>query len=281
MATTAAPSGEIHYDLHDMTPPWREAPETIVFHHGVGTTGGIWSDWLPVLAGRFRLLAFDLPGFGRSPAPGEGYRWTLEGMMADLMAVADAAGIERFHLVGESAGGTVALHTAVNSPERLLSVTGVSCAHRGNAIQRVAEWWDQISGDGLAAWSAEMMRLRFHEGEVDDDVLAWFEAAQSAGDARAVLGIARMLVAADLSAKLPEITLPVLLLAPDGSPFVAPPITAEMHSLVPGAELEIFAHARHGLACSHGEACAECLYDFLTRRAEAAQRRLQCEEHTP
>ena len=270
MATVAGSSGEIHYDVHDLTPPWRPAPATIVFHHGVGTTGGIWSDWLPVLAGRYRLVTYDLPGFGRSPAPGPDYRWTLDGMMADLLAVADAAGLERFHLVGESAGGTVALTTAVEAPGRLLSVTGISCAHRGSAIQRVAEWWDRIPGRDVSDWSAEMMQLRFHDGRVPDDVLAWFKAEQDAGDARAVLGIAEMLVAADLSPRLGEIALPVLLLAPDGSPFVAPPIAAELHSLVPGAELRIFPHARHGLACSHGKACAETLYDFLTRRAEAA-----------
>ncbi len=268
MASVAAPSGEIHWQAHDMTPPWRTEPETIVFHHGIGTSGGIWSDWLPVLAGRYRLVTFDLPGFGRSPAPGADHRWSLDGMLADLLAVADAAGAARFHLVGESAGGTLALHAALQAPDRLASVTGVSCTHRGDAIQRVGEWWEQIPDAPLADWSAEMMRLRFYDGQVPADALAWFKAEQDAGNAGAVLAIAGMLITVDMTARLGDIALPVLLLAPDGSPFVAPPIAAELHALLLDAELRIFPNARHGLAFSHGREAAATLYEFLARRGQ-------------
>ena len=254
----------IHYEIADLTPPWIEAPETILFHHGVGTTAEIWSDWLPALIGRYRIIRFDLPGFGRSSLPAD-YEWTLDGLVDDLFAVADAADCTRFHLVGESAGGTVALHAAATRSERLLTVTGVSCSHKGASLDRVREWWDKIEIEGLAAWSAEMMDLRFYPGAIPETVYRWFESAQTASAPEAVLGLARMLIGADLTDALGRIALPVLLLAPDASPFVSTRVTAEMQALIPGAEMRVFAHARHGLACSDGGACAETLYDFLDR----------------
>ena len=281
MAMLETAHGALYYEVIDLTPPWRTGPATMIFHHGVGTNADIWSDWLGPLAGRYRLVRFDSRGLGRSSRPGDGFAWSMTGMAADLLAIADAVDARRFHLVGESLGGTVALHVAAHHGDRLLSATGVSCSHKGASIRRVEEWRAFIAERGMAAWSAGMMAHRFHPGAISPALHAWFEAEQAASSPAVTLALAEMLIGTDLTADLPAIETPVLLLAPDGSPFVAPPITAEMHSLVPGAELEIFAHARHGLACSHGVACAECLYDFLTRRAEAAQRRLQCEEHTP
>ena len=261
--------GPIHYRLIDLTPPWVEAPETVLFHHGIGTTGDIWAQWLPALSDRYRLLRFDLRGFGASKAAARGFGWTLDAMYEDALAVADAAGVARFHMVGESAGGTVALYAAATRPERLLSVCAVSCTHRGGPIRPVRAAWDEIGHTGLAAWSAEMMPKRFHAGAVPPEAYAWFEREQAAGDPQAVLAVAQLLVDTDLSEALRGVRLPVLLLAPDGSPFVGAHITAEMQQLIPGAELQVFAHARHGLALSHGRECAEAYRDFLARRAKA------------
>jgi 3-oxoadipate enol-lactonase len=259
-------TGAIHYELIELTPPWVEAPECVLLHHGIGTSADIWAGWLPVLTPRYRILRFDLRGFGRSRAAAQGFAWSLDAMLDDALAVADTAGIGRFHLVGESAGGTLALHAAASRPERLLSATGVSCTHRGGPIRRVREAWSEIEETGLAAWSKGMMAKRFHDGAVEPAAHAWFEREQAAGDPQAVLDVAQLLVDTDLSEALPKIRVPVLLLAPDGSPFVGPHITTEMHQMIPGAELQIFAHARHGLALSHGRECAERLCRFLARR---------------
>ena len=158
--------GPLFYDVVDLTPPWVTDPPAIVFHHGVGATSGIWSGWLPVLADAYRLVRFDMRGFGRSHRPAAGHAWTFDGMIDDLFAVAAAAGAKRFHLVGESIGGTIALHAAATHGQALLSVTGVSCAHRGAAIGQVRTWRDEIAADGMAGWSRRMMAHRFHDGAI-------------------------------------------------------------------------------------------------------------------
>ncbi len=266
MAMLETADGALYYEVIDLTPPWRTQPATVIFHHGVGTNADIWSDWLGPLAGRYRLVRFDSRGLGRSSRPGDGFAWSMTGMAADLLAIADATDARRFHLVGESLGGTVALHTAAHHGDRLLSATGVSCSHKGASIRRVHEWRAFIAERGMAAWSAEMMAHRFHPGAIPPGVHAWFDAEQAASSPDVTLALAEMLIGTDLTTDLPAIETPVLLLAPDGSPFVAPTITAEMHALLAESEMQIFAGARHGLACSHGAACAGKLLEFLDTR---------------
>lgn len=263
-------SGPIWWEAANLTPPWAEPAPAILFHHGVGASLDIFAEWLPVLAGRYRIVRFDLRGYGRSPEPPADYQWTFDGMLADLYAVADAAGLRRFHLVGESVGGTIALYAAARDPERILTVTGASCSHRGAAIHHVEQWERFIAEQGMKAWSDDMMAKRFHPGAVDEAALRAFAANQANGSARATLGLAKMLMGGDLSGDLKRVRQPALLLHPDGSPFVEPAIVAEMKALLPDGELAVFPRARHGLSLSHGPACASVLADFLARRGARA-----------
>jgi len=259
--------GTLHYEVTDLAPPWVGTPETILFHHGVGTDAGIWSGWLPALAGRYRLARFDVRGFGRSQVPGAGFAWSLDLLIDDALAIADAVGARRFHMVGESLGGTVAMALAARHPERVRSLTACSASHKGGSIQRVRQWREFIAREGMEAWSRQMMELRFTEGAVPPPVAAWFHRAQAACSADSILDLADLLIETDLSEELKRIACPALLLAPDSSPFVPLALPVEIRGLIPGAELMVFPGARHGLACSHAAACAEALSNFLARRA--------------
>lgn len=70
-----------------------------------------------------RLIAADRPGFGRSsPQPGR----TIGDWPADLAALADHLGLERFHLLGVSGGAPFALAAAIALPHRVLGL-GLAC----------------------------------------------------------------------------------------------------------------------------------------------------------
>ena len=73
MPEISADDGTIHYELLDATPPWIEAPETILFHHGVAIDNGIWAGWSPALSDRYRIVTFDVRGYGRSSIPDENF----------------------------------------------------------------------------------------------------------------------------------------------------------------------------------------------------------------
>jgi pimeloyl-ACP methyl ester carboxylesterase len=106
-------------------PPYvREAgsgPAVVLLHAG-GAHSGQWRALMERLAGRFRVLACDMSGYGRSPALPAEVRYTLDEEVGFLAPVFEAAG-EAFHLVGHSYGGAVALKAALRQHARLRSLT--------------------------------------------------------------------------------------------------------------------------------------------------------------
>ncbi len=266
MPTIDRSGAHLHYEVTDLTPPWESAPQTLLFCHGVATNADCWAGWLPALIDRYRIVRFDLRGFGRSGTSPGSDGWSLDLLADDVLAVADATGAERFHLVGESTGGTVALHLAARGEAGVTSVTVCNASHRGGAINRVEEWRDFIAAQGMTAWSEQMMALRFAPGALNERMAAWYHGVQAGTDAAALLGVADMLVAADLTPVLPRVAVPTLILAPGRSPFVSLDVLTEIAGAVPDAELRLFPDAQHGLPFSHAGACARALRSFLEAR---------------
>lgn len=266
MAFVQTAQGALHYDLVDQTAPWQAPRLPILFHHGIGSSALLWRGWYPALIDCFALAVFDMRGCGRSHIPDAGFGWSLALMVEDLFAVADAAGLERFHLVGESIGGTVALAAAIARPDRIATLTVSNGAHLGATIGRVHAWKRQLDEDGPAGWSKAFMPDRFHADALDRERWAWFEAQQAEWRADAILGALGVLVGTDLTPRLGEVACPTLLLHPDGSPFIPVPVMAELHRLLPDAVLNVIGAARHGLPFSHAAQCAALLRAFLDRR---------------
>ncbi len=89
----------------------------VILLHGLGATNASMLPTLGALAGDYRILAPDNPGFGESDKPVRAYhpvffaRWVRDFM--------DALGIERAILIGNSMGGRIALETALRFPDRV------------------------------------------------------------------------------------------------------------------------------------------------------------------
>jgi pimeloyl-ACP methyl ester carboxylesterase len=175
----------------------------------------------------------------------------------------DAAGVQRAHLVGESIGGTVVLHAACRAPDRVQTVTVSNGAHFGASIQSVAGWQRMIRHEGMANWSAFMMRARFHDNAIPDTAWRWFESQQATACPDTVLRMLGALDGADLTASLPGLRPKLLLMHPDSSPFISVAMMASLRDLVPGSILHVIGHARHGLPFSHAAHCAGLLADFI------------------
>ncbi|MGV9676177.1 alpha/beta fold hydrolase [Nocardia sp. NPDC003482] len=95
--------------------------EPLVLVHGVGSRWQVWEPMIEALAGRFEVVAVDLPGFGGSAAiPGAGVDELTDALAAFLVE----AGIERPHLAGNSMGGLIVLNLAARGLAR--SVTAYS-----------------------------------------------------------------------------------------------------------------------------------------------------------
>jgi len=93
--------------------------DTIVFIHGWSFDNRCWDDQFSDFARSYRVLRYDLRGFGKSSLPeaGKSYSHT-----DDLVALLDFLGIEKAHILGHSFGGRIAVDFALHYPERTISL---------------------------------------------------------------------------------------------------------------------------------------------------------------
>jgi len=116
-----------HYDVG--------SGEPVVLLHGYNHHAEAWIRNIgPLAAAGSRVIALDLPGFGRSGIPRMNY--SLSGYAEFLVAFLDALHVERAHLVGSSMGGAIALRTAIDKPARVRTVTGVDAAGFFTSVPR-------------------------------------------------------------------------------------------------------------------------------------------------
>ena len=92
--------------------------QPIVLLHGSNADLLTWQPWAERLREDYRIIRFDQRGHGLTgPAPDRDY--ALDAFVADVDRVADALGLERFVLAGNSMGGAIAMGYAIAHPERL------------------------------------------------------------------------------------------------------------------------------------------------------------------
>jgi 3-oxoadipate enol-lactonase len=268
MPFATAPDGaRLFYEMKTLVPPWREETGVILMHHGVGLNGAAWTEWQPaLLAANYRVICLDMRGFGRSEQPSEGYTWTLPNFLSDIDAVLTAENVKSFHFVGESIGGMIGLAYAARHPERLLSGAFLSTPFDGGRIQAVDRWRATIELGGMAGWADELMPMRFVDNDVQPSLYQWVRDLQTSCSPMVVCGQGEFIRAQDLTLELSNIRAPVLILAPDGSPFVDRSMPADLHALLASSELQWFPGQRHSLLMSRARECAAAYVAFLKRR---------------
>lgn len=146
MQTVEIRSGvSMAYEDHWFGQPWTP-PETVVMIHGNSESSRAWTCWVPHLAGTYRVVRPDLPGFGQSTEPA-GYGWSASELAADIGRFVDGIGIDRFHLIGAKYGGSVCMRFAIDNPGRLRSLCLFGSPVRGSGSGNA----DLIRAKGCAA----------------------------------------------------------------------------------------------------------------------------------
>ncbi len=93
----------------------------VLLLHGWPQTAHAWREVVPVLAGRYTVVAPDLPGFGASSRPDGGC--DKRSVAATLARLMTALGHDRYHVVGHDVGGQVAYPLAALHPDAVRSLT--------------------------------------------------------------------------------------------------------------------------------------------------------------
>jgi pimeloyl-ACP methyl ester carboxylesterase len=132
-----APSGEISWtevDANGLTFRARvagpESGELVILLHGFPSTSAQWLEQLRALGeAGYRVFAPDQRGYSPQARPTAPGSYALSNLSADVLAMADALGRDRFHLVGHDWGAAVTWYVGRFSPERLYSLTALSVPH--------------------------------------------------------------------------------------------------------------------------------------------------------
>ena len=106
-----------------------ESGEPIILLHGFPESHRTWRDVAPALARDHRVVAPDQRGFAGSDKPEGVDEYKTEKIVADLLALADSLGLERFTLVGHDWGGAVAWLAALKNPERIARLVIINAPH--------------------------------------------------------------------------------------------------------------------------------------------------------
>lgn len=119
MAWTRAPDGlSLYYESFE---PADRSRSVVLLLMGLGANARLWAPVItPLLLAGHRVVAMDNRGCGRTGVPWQ--PWTTRTMAADAVAVLDALGIGRTHVIGASMGGMVAQELALTFPERVRSL---------------------------------------------------------------------------------------------------------------------------------------------------------------
>jgi pimeloyl-ACP methyl ester carboxylesterase/DNA-binding CsgD family transcriptional regulator len=113
----AAPDGvRLAYATHGRGPPIVKAPNWLT-HLEFDWKSPLWRPWLEALGETSQVIRYDERGTGLSDWEVEDF--SLEAWVADLESVVEAAGVERFALLGLSQGAQIAIAYAVQHPERV------------------------------------------------------------------------------------------------------------------------------------------------------------------
>jgi len=223
-------------------------PETVLFLHGIGGDHTLWAAQQRALAGRFRTLAWDMPGYGGSAALTP---MTFPALARAVLRLLDAQAVGRVHLVGHSMGGMIAQEFALLAPQRLaslvLSATTAAFGPSGGDWQRrfLAERLKPLD-DGLTPADIAPAVVAGLVGEGPDAAAVDAAvAAMSRVPAKSYRAALHCLVEFDRRAALGKIAVPTLLIAGEVDRVAPAKAMARMAADIASSRLVILPAAGH------------------------------------
>ena len=221
----------------------------LVHLHGAG--GMRWTAAHDLLAQKFRVIAFEMPGFGDSPAN------TRTQNMAEyartMILAADALRLDRFNLWGTSFGGKAALWLAAQAPERVPALVLESPA----AIRP--------EGFALPSGSPEEMARRLYG---HPERLKQIPLPDPAIRAKTQPLVSRLLAPprdAELEARMRTLETPTLVLFGTLDRLIPPEMGRHYKELMPNGHLVLVYDAGHVIGVERPEAFCDVVADFLER----------------
>jgi 3-oxoadipate enol-lactonase len=233
---------------------------------GLAYPSQMWHRTRPVLAERYRTIAFDNRGSGRSDVPPGPY--SIEAMASDAAAVLDAADVRNAHVYGVSMGGMIAQEFALQYPDRVRSLilgsttAGVPKSVRASPEEtlRLLEREQSTPNEAAEAAIPFIYDPGTSRERIDEDLAVrrdWLP--RSDAYINQLMGVFEW----DSHERLERITAPTLVLH-GANDHLVPPSNAEfIAARIPNAKLVMIPNASHIYSTDQPEAAHGALLEFL------------------
>jgi len=233
---------------------------------GLGYPSCAWHRTRPVLSEKYRTIALDNRGVGRSDMPDGPYSIAL--MASDAAAVLGAAGVERAHVFGFSMGGMIAQEFALQYPKRVRSlILGCTSAGGPHAIQAEPDAMHMLLSRGsMTPEEAALAAVPFvyHPSTprhlIEEDLAIrrpWYAKPEAyVAQLQGILGW-------ESYDRLPEIHSPTLVIHGESDRLVPPGNGNIIAERIPGAKLIYLANASHIFTTDQPEAARKTILEFL------------------
>ncbi|MER5435490.1 3-oxoadipate enol-lactonase [Streptomyces sp. NPDC002588] len=244
----------------------------------LGTSYALWDQVAPELSITHRVVRWDLPGHGGSPADLIGPGATVGDLAGLVLELADSLGLERFGYAGVSLGGAVGLHLALHHPERVSCLAVICSSAHFNGSRPWEERAALVRSEGLGTLAENADARWFTPGFTVPRLIADHRDA----DPEAYAACCDALGAFDVRERLAEISVPTLLIAGRQDPATPPAHLREIADGVRHATLVEIPGASHLAPAERPEAVLTALrahFDGGARRGMEVRRQVLGDAH--
>jgi 3-oxoadipate enol-lactonase len=259
-------------DVSGVSCAWREAspsPDsgTVLLLHGLGGSRLSWEPQLDGLSEQFRVVAWDLPGYGDSPPlPGATTFAALADAVRDLI---DELGVEKVHLVGISFGSMIAQYAAAAHPERIASLVLLATSPKfGLDGTRPDEWraarLAPLDAGREPADFADRVLSALAGPHISEEALAGQRVAMARITGSALRRSIDCLVTHDSGSILGSIVAPTLCMVGDLDTETPTAYAMAVADLIPGARLTIVEDAGHLLNVEAADVVNDAIVEHIT-----------------
>ena len=258
----------IHWDEEG-----RGAPLLLIM--GLGWPSQAWYRSRPLLSEKYRTIALDNRGVGRSEAPSGPYSITQ--MAADAAAVLNAARVNTAHIFGVSMGGMIAQEFALQYPRKVRSlILGCTAAGGPQGVRAEPAALQVLTTRGPDPEQfAKAISPFIYDPEtpaewIEEDTAVrrkWYPPAD------AYFAQLQAIVAWEAYSRLPQIAAPTLVIHGESDGLVPPENAKLIAARIPGAKLAMIPRASHIFITDQTETAHQVILDFLGAQATRKRER--------
>lgn len=247
-----------------------EHSETVVLIHAVGYDLTYWDRQIEALQGDYNVVAFDLPGHGRSP--GEAKAWSFDFAAATVAGLIEHVSDKPVHLAGISFGGMIAQATVLARPElvRTLTLIGTASTFSEAARESMRARARAVRAGGMSAVLQSSLQ-RWFTPETQTrrpDIIDRVSKTILADDPAVHASIWDIISKFEVHDRLGEIRCPALVLVGERDPSTPPSAASALQEKIPGAKMVVIPNASHIVTVEAPLAVNTAMRSFLDTTTE-------------